>query len=75
WASKGWEIVDGKIVEAEDRDGVNGKEIILQKLSICRTWLAEAWNIDLDRLRDEVQKRQNDIDLDEMRKELDQYKL
>lgn len=45
----------------EDDDNKNGKEIILQKVSIARKWLADAWNIDLDKLRDIVQARQNTL--------------
>lgn len=74
WASKGWVLKDGVYVEGEDTDGVNGKEVILQKLSICRNWLASAWNIDLDKLRETVQFRQDNIDIVELRKQIDKYK-
>lgn len=41
-----------------DPDGVNGKDIVLDKLNICRQWLKDAWDIDLEQLRMEVQRRQ-----------------
>lgn len=45
----------------EDVDRKNGKEIMLQKVNIARQWLADAWGIDLDKLRDIVQARQNTL--------------
>lgn len=74
WASKGWKLQGSAYVESEDTDGVDGKAVILQKLGICRTWLADAWGIDLDKLRESVQRRQATIDIVELRKELDQYR-
>ncbi len=44
--------------------GKNGDKIIQQKIEICRTWLREKWNLDLDALRAEVQKRQQNMDWD-----------
>lgn len=44
-------------------DGVDGHAIILQKLGICKEWLSEKWNINLDSLRAEVQRRQNNLDM------------
>lgn len=86
-ASKGWKqkadkngdpIVDenGDYVyeETEDFDGVDGKAVILQKVSIARQWLSEAWNADLDALRDEVQYRQRNFDLKALREEVDNMK-
>ena len=70
-ASKGWKVViddkgESSIIETPDIDGINGKEVILRKLSICRTWLADSWNVDLDALRKEVQIRQSNIQLDSL---------
>ncbi|MEI8085408.1 MAG: putative zinc-binding metallopeptidase [Paludibacter sp.] len=82
-ASKGWKVEitdDAKgnkittIVEIPDADGVDGHEVILRKLSICRTWLADAWNVDLDALRAEVQKRQSNIPLDSLLLDIDKRK-
>lgn len=39
-------------------DGVDGRSIILQKLEMARQWLKENFNVDLDELRMEVQRRQ-----------------
>lgn len=68
-ASKGWKVEkdsNGKehAVEMEDADGVDGKAVILQKLQLCKTWLADVWGVDLDALRGEVQYRQNNLDID-----------
>lgn len=73
-AAKGWQAVGNNIVEIPDADGVEGDKIILRKLSICRQWLRDAWSVDLDKLRAEVQRRQNNIDMVELRKQLDKYK-
>lgn len=73
-AAKGWQDKDGSISEVIDADGVEGDKIILRKLSICRQWLRDSWNVDLDKLRSEVQTRQNNIDMEELRKQLDKYK-
>ena len=82
-ASKGWKVViteDAKgnkitnIVEIPDADGVDGKEVILRKLSICRTWLADSWSVDLDALRAEVQIRQANIPFDSLLLELNNSK-
>lgn len=40
-----------------DVDGYNGYDIIMQKLELCRTYLRENFEIDLDALRDMVQDR------------------
>ena len=44
--------------------GKSGAEKITQKLEMCRTWLAEKWDIDLDEMHLEVQKRQENMDWD-----------
>lgn len=44
-----------------DKDGVDGVNILDQKINICRNWFKSAWNADLDALRAEVQKRQKDV--------------
>ena len=48
-------------------DGVDGAAIINQKVQIARTWLRDAWNLDLDALRAEVQNRQSNIDIEALR--------
>ena len=47
-----------------EQDGVNGKDVILQKLDLVRTWLKDNFNVDLDQLRQEVQKREWVTDAD-----------
>jgi substrate import-associated zinc metallohydrolase lipoprotein len=70
-ARKGWEQndptnPDNGITGTTDSDGVEGREVILRKLDICRTWLADMWNINLDSLRADVQRRQSHIDMDSL---------
>lgn len=48
---------DGKI-QFLDADGIDGRAIILQKLEMVREWLKTGFNIDLEEMRAEVQKRQ-----------------
>ncbi len=70
-ASKGWEEqADGTVKEVDDDDDVDGKAVILRKLNICRTWLKNSWDVDLDKLRKEVQHRQNNINMDELRQQI-----
>ena len=54
---------NGKMIYLE-QDGVNGKEVILQKLDLVRTWLKDNFNVDLDQLRREVQNREWVTDAD-----------
>ena len=53
-----------KMLTIAGQDGKPGAKILNQKIDICRTWLAEKWELDLDALRAEVQKRQNNMDWD-----------
>lgn len=48
---------DGKL-QYLHTSGINGKEVILQKLDMIRTWLKTYFSIDLEALRREVQTRQ-----------------
>jgi substrate import-associated zinc metallohydrolase lipoprotein len=74
-ASKGWVVnTSGVLVQGTDADGVDGKATILRKLSICRTWLRDSWNVDLDALREEVQLRQKNINLDSLLLDIDNIK-
>lgn len=60
-ASKGWEYDPNEKVLTQlstDVDGVDGRKIILDKLTICRKWLQDEWDVSIDELRAEVQKRQ-----------------
>lgn len=59
-----------------ESDGIKGKEVLEQKIAICRKWLKESWEIDLDSLRANVGERQLHIKeaLEEGSAEIDQYK-
>ena len=52
-------------------DKVDGKEVLLQKVDIARQWFKDAWGMDLDKLREEVQYRQTHIDIDALRAEVE----
>lgn len=54
----------------EDTDGVDGRAVILQKVEIARQWFKEAWDMDLDALRAEVQARQTNYDINDLRQEV-----
>ena len=63
------EVIANYIVQSEDwwknmleKAGPTGATIIQQKWEICNTWLADKWNIDLQSMHDEVQKRQANLD-------------
>jgi substrate import-associated zinc metallohydrolase lipoprotein len=63
---------DGQVVD----DPLDGQEIIEAKIDMCRKWLKESWDLDLDSLRRNVTKRQLQIDsaLIEGYKKIDEYK-
>ena len=58
------------VYDVPDADNYNGVEVIERKVSIARQWLKDAWNVDLDALRHEVQVRQASYDIDELRKQV-----
>jgi len=41
---------------------VDGKDIILSKLDMCRSWLRDSWEIEIDSLRKEVKVRQENLE-------------
>ena len=47
-----------------EQDGIDGRNLIEQKLEMTREWLKTSFGIDLDALRDEVQRRQWVTDAD-----------
>ena len=49
---------DGNYEVSVDADNIDGRDVILQKLDLVRTWLKDNWGVDLDELRREVQSRQ-----------------
>ena len=54
-----------------DKDGVDGVATLKQKINVCRTWFKDEWGLDLDALREEVQKRQKDYDIEALRKQVE----
>jgi substrate import-associated zinc metallohydrolase lipoprotein len=54
-----------------DNDGIDGYSIMTQKVSIARNWLKEQWGTDLDKLRETVQRRQNNFNIEALRAEID----
>ncbi|MBR1474686.1 MAG: hypothetical protein IJ613_03810 [Muribaculaceae bacterium] len=59
-----------KVYPVEDEDEINGREVILQKVNIARKWLMDDWGIDLDAVREEVQWRQRNYNLEELRQQI-----
>lgn len=59
------------LFDVEDTDNADGRAIILQKTSIARDWFESAWGLDLDRLREEVQFRQKNFDLEALLAEIE----
>lgn len=55
-----------------DLNGIDGKAVILRKLDLCRTYLKDNFNLDIDKLRYEVQRRQYVMNADGTFKK-DQY--
>lgn len=53
-----------------DTDDIDGKEIIEKKVELIRSWLKSAWNIDLEELRNEVQKRKMELNVEELKNNL-----
>ena len=58
------------VYDVTDNDGYDGVAIINRKVDIARQWLKDAWNVDLDALRAEVQRRQLNYDINELRKQV-----
>lgn len=63
------------IYPVEDKDKVDGYEMILNKQNIARNWFTDQWKISFDDLRKIVQRRQVDFDIDELRKEVDDIQV
>lgn len=73
-AAKEWvynEATETLSESTTETDGVNGAEVIQRKLTICRLWLKDAWGINLDQLRAEVQTRQANIDINALLAEIE----
>ena len=71
-AAKGWKQDDDGTLHQleEDIDGVDGPAVIQQKLTICHNWLRDEWGIELDSLRNEVQRRQANMNIDSLRNQV-----
>ena len=55
----------------EDKDGIDGVAALKEKIQIARDWLRDSFGVDLDKLREEVQKRQATFDINELRKQIE----
>jgi len=44
-----------------DNDGISGRELIEEKMQIAYSYMEDEWGINLDEMRDEIQKRQDDV--------------
>ena len=58
----------------EDNDGIDGVEAINRKVSLLRNWLKDTFGVDLDAIREEVQYRMQNVDITELRKQIDNVK-
>lgn len=57
--------------KVEDKDGIDGVAALKEKIQIAREWLRDSFGVDLDKLREEVQKRQANYDIVELRKQIE----
>lgn len=64
--------VPGGIFAVEDKDTIDGAEMIKQKQNIVRNWFKDTWKLDFDELRDIVQRRQQDFDIEALRAQIDE---
>lgn len=60
-----------KMYPYEISDEVDGRAIIDQKRNIARNWLKDEWGIDFDKLREIVQYRQANFDIEALRQEIE----
>lgn len=58
------------VFDVPDTDNIDGVAVIEQKVQIARQWLKDEWGVDLDKLRENVQKRQTSYDINELRKQV-----
>lgn len=57
------------VYDVVDKDGIDGVSVINQKVQIARQWLHDEWGVELDKLRENVQKRQLNYDINALRKQ------
>lgn len=55
------------VYDVVDKDGIDGVEVINKKVQIARQWLADEWGVNLDKLREEVQDRQQNYNIENLR--------
>lgn len=60
-----------KVYAVEDKDKMDGLDIINKKQQIVRNWFKDEWELDFDKMREIVQRRQNDFDIVSLREEVD----
>lgn len=56
-----WEEWMEEAAKTTNEDGETGRQLIEKKLEIVRAYMHESWNIDLDDMRTEIHRRQNDV--------------
>lgn len=64
-----------QIYPVEDKDNVDGYDLIMSKQSIARNWFTDQWKISFDELRNIVQRRQKDFDIDALRQEVESIQV
>jgi len=52
------ELLRQAALPGPNNEQIKGDVVIKKKIDLCKKWLSEQWNIDLDVLRDNVRKRQ-----------------
>ncbi len=60
-----------EIFPVEDKDKIDGYDVIKQKQAIARNWFTDQWKISFDDLREIVQRRQKDFDINALRNEVE----
>lgn len=62
-----------EIFPVQDKDNVNGYEVIMSKQSIARNWFTDQWGISFDELRNIVQEHQKNYktELERLRQEVE----
>lgn len=63
--------IEGGIFPVTDNDQIDGRDMILTKQNIVRTWFKDEWDLDFDVLREIVQTRQQNFDIEALRAEID----
>ena len=63
--------IEGGIFPVTDNDQIDGRDMILTKQNIVRTWFKDEWDLDFDKLREIVQTRQQNFDIEALRAEID----